>query len=67
MASPANRTTRHSDRSGEPLLVAEAGMPYTALPDGDPVAGWLDLMEAVEALCPEWPAPEPKIWYDYRL
>ena len=30
-------------------------------------AAWLDPMEVVEALCPEWPAPEPGIWFDYRL
>lgn len=50
-----------------PLLVAEAGMPYTAPPQGDAIEAWLDLMETVEALCPRWPTPEPRIGQDYRL
>lgn len=67
MTSPANRTTRRPERPGEPLLVAEAGLPYITLPDGDPVAAWLDLMEVTEALCPQRSPPRPKIWHDYRL
>ena len=38
----------------EPLLVAEAGVRYEVVP-ADPIAAWFDLMETVEALCPEWP------------
>ncbi|WP_162457075.1 hypothetical protein [Pseudoxanthomonas kalamensis] len=54
-----------SDRG--PLLVAEAGPPYRAVPEGDAIAAWLDLMETVEALCPTAPMPEPTIYRDCRL
>jgi len=36
-------------------------------PPQDPIAAWLDLMEVVEALCPEWPAREVMMNGDYRL
>jgi len=39
------------------ILAANGGLPQTLLPSADPVADWLDLMEGVEALCPEWSAP----------
>lgn len=59
---------RRGERAGEPLLVAEAGEAYRALPEGDPVAAWLDLLEAVEALAPaSSPAPEPLVLRDCRL
>ncbi len=49
------------------LLVAEAGVPYRPDSRGDPIVAWMDLMEAVEALCPQWP-PQPVTSYrDYRL
>ena len=67
MKSSASKMMRRPDTPTAPVLVAEGGVPYTAIPDGDPIEAWLDLMEAVEALCPEWPAPESKIWCDYRL
>lgn len=36
-------------------LVREAGIPYQPQPARDPLAEWIDLMEAVQALCPVWP------------
>ena len=43
------------------LLVAEAGVPYASTPAGDPIVAWMDLMEAVEALCPKWPPRPPLV------
>jgi len=34
----------------------------------DPVAAWMDLMEAVEALCPRWPPrPQRMVTAGFRL
>ena len=41
------------------ILVAEGGLQNTLPRSSDPIAPWIDLMEAVEALCPEWPEREP--------
>ena len=50
------------------LLVADGGQPHTIPASADPIADWLDLMETVEALCFEWPAPDsPAAGFDYRL
>ena len=38
-----------------PVLVREAGIAYRPALAADPVAAWMDLMEAVEVLCPRWP------------
>ena len=51
----------------EPLLVREGGVAYRPEPDADPFAALADLMEVVEALCPQWPPRELCIGEDYRL
>lgn len=61
------QVTMQTEQNREPLLVAEAGMPYTIMPEGDGIAAWLDLMEVVEALCPSPPAKKPLILRDCRL
>jgi hypothetical protein len=33
----------------------------------DPIAAWIDLMDAVEALCPTWPERVLPRGSDYRL
>lgn len=43
----------------EPVLVGEGGVRFTPAHERDPLEAWVDLMEAVEALCPQWPAREP--------
>jgi hypothetical protein len=59
---------RHSKTGAPVLLVADGGLPSTLPPSADPIADFLDLMETVEALCPEWPAPEPPpLGWVYRL
>lgn len=50
------------------VLIAEGGLQNTMPRSSDPIADWIDLMETVEALCPEWPAPEPpRVGWVYRL
>lgn len=46
---------------------ADALPQSTAAGPQDPVAAWLDLMEVVEALCPEWPQRSVRAWRDFRL
>lgn len=41
------------------LLVADAGVTHAPTHSDDPIAQWIDLMEVVEALCPEWPVQDP--------
>lgn len=49
----------------EPVLAREAGVPYRPGPANDPFERWLELMEVVEALCPRWPAREPRPSYHH--
>jgi hypothetical protein len=50
------------------ILVADGSLPQTLPPSAAPIADWLDLMDVVEALCPEWPVPEPpRPQWVYRL
>ena len=48
-----------ADRSAEAVLVREGGSPYVPVPQGDPFVALFELMEVVEALCPEWPVRRP--------
>lgn len=48
------------DEQPEPVLVREAGAPYRPRSAADPFERWMALMEAVEALCPRWPARPPR-------
>lgn len=59
---------RHPETGAPVLLVAEGGVQNALPPSADPIADWIDLMDAVEALCQTWPAPEPppRGWV-YRL
>jgi hypothetical protein len=50
-----------------PLLVAEGGVEYRLSQSTDPFAAWMNLMEAVEALCPQWPHREQSVGGTYRL
>jgi hypothetical protein len=45
-------------RDRPPILLREGGVPYRPSPSTDPIVEWMDLMEAVEALCPKWPLRE---------
>ncbi len=49
-------------------FVRDGGLERTSTePPQNPIAAWLDLMEVVEALCPEWPAREVVRGGIYRL
>lgn len=64
-SSPAS-TASPAPREGAPLAAsagAADGLPVAP----DPIAAWMDLMEAVEALCPRWPDRPRPAGRDYRL
>ena len=63
MSSPPNLA--HSPP--EPIFAREGGVPYGPSNTGDGFEAWIDLMEAVEALCPHWPERPATIGSDYRL
>lgn len=67
MSSLADKTMLHPADDHAPLLVAEAGVPYRTVPEGDGIDAWLDLMAVVEALCPVRAVPQPVILRDCRL
>jgi hypothetical protein len=48
-------------------LTAVAGWTSVLPVPRHPIAAWLDLMDVVEALCPEWPPAEPTVGASYRL
>ncbi len=56
MKSSPKSTATNPDNGARPVLVSEGGAARHPLRTDDPVAAWMDLMEAVEALCPVWPA-----------
>ncbi len=64
-SSPKSTAPTTDDR--HTLLVADAGVPYRIVPTGDPIQAWIDLMEAVEVLCPKWPPQPPSRGRNYRL
>lgn len=48
-------------------LAGDAGVRVELTAGVDPIDAWIDLMAAIEALCPRWPEREPTIGHDYRL
>lgn len=48
-----------ADQGPGPVLVREGGAPYAPGPREDPFVALFELMEVVEALCPEWPVRKP--------
>jgi len=50
----------------EPIFVREGGAAYRPS-NGDGFEAWINLMEAVEALCPRWPERPIVTGSDYRL
>lgn len=59
--------TTMADSTPHTLLVREAGEPYRPAPSRDPFEAWIALMEAVEALCPRWPAREHRMAGKFEL
>ena len=56
-----------ADDSRRGFFVREAGIAYRPSPARDPFDAWISLMEAVEALCPRWPAREHRMTGDFKL
>ena len=55
-------------KKGPVILVAEGGLQDILPRSSDPIADWIDLIEAVDALCPKWPEREPpRVGWVYRL
>ena len=50
--SESTTVKRHAQLS---ILARDAGVPYYLPAQDDPFKAWIELMEAVEALCPRWP------------
>ena len=57
--------TTEGERLGEPLVGGEV-LDVAQSGRGD-LSDWVELMEAVEALCPVWPARERSTGEEYRL
>lgn len=57
----SKRRAKGTTEPAEQPFSASAGLPYTAVASPESaIEIWLDLMEVVEALSPELPAPPPK-------
>lgn len=48
-------------------LVAGTGVAHVAQPETDGIDAWLDLIETLEAICPELPRPHARRGRDFRL
>ena len=67
MSFSVDKAMHHKDTKRTPLLVANAGLPYSVRPQGDSIEAWLDLMETLEALCPQLPMQKMRVGTDFRL
>ena len=59
--------TSTTDASARAWLAGDAGVRLDLTAGVDPIDAWIDLMAAIEALCPRWPEPRPTVGSDYRL
>jgi len=50
-----------------PPFVEEGGVSYCTADATDPVEAWIQLMEVIEALCPQWPRREPMLGHTFLL
>ena len=51
----------------QPSLMREGGVQYRTSGTADAFEVWINVMEAVEALCPRWPERALTIGVDFRL
>jgi hypothetical protein len=56
-----------SPGNAQPPFVAEGGVPYRMPDASDPVDAWIQLMEVIEALCPQWPQRGPSLGGTFLL
>lgn len=56
-----NAAVKSAGAGLSPVLVVEGGLAFQASGYADPIVAWMELMEVVEALCPQWPTREPMI------
>lgn len=63
ISSPADDAAAPQD----PPLTVVAGWQSVLPEPAHPIEAWIDLMEVVEALCPEWPERVHSERRDYRL
>jgi hypothetical protein len=61
------KTTPSHNYPRRVLFVREGRVPYTPSRARDPFETWISLMEAVEALCPRWPARAHRITGEFKL
>lgn len=54
-------------RNSPAVLVADGGVQHHSRVQGDPMAALFELMEVVEALCPEWPEAPITLGTNFRL
>jgi hypothetical protein len=54
-----NSPQKPNDNAVEAHLVREGGVRYRAAREADGFESWINLMEAIEALCPRWPGRPP--------
>lgn len=43
----------------EPVLLRDGGVQFVPAHDREPLEAWSELMDVVEALCPQWPVRAP--------
>lgn len=51
----------------DPYPLAGPAVAKTSLPGRSDLSDWLDLMEVIEALCPQWPARPAEKYGQFRL
>lgn len=51
----------------EPYPLVGPAIPKISLPGRSDLSDWLDLMEVVEALCPQWPARPAEKYGQFKL
>jgi hypothetical protein len=62
-----NSSQKPANSPLEPVFVRDGGVPYRLSETADGIDAWINLMEAVEAMCPHWPDRAPTAGSDYRM
>lgn len=51
----------------DPYPLVGPAVPKISLPGRSDLSDWLDLMETIEALCPQWPEPPAEKYGQFKL